>query len=63
MEARKYPTSKKPGDPTYDPYWSGRTGAPRIKGKKCPKCGGKVHKEGGSAYCPYCDDYVRAESP
>jgi len=57
---RRYPTSKKPGDPTYSSQWSGVTGAPVARGLSCPKCGGKVHKEGDSLYCPYCDDYVRA---
>jgi hypothetical protein len=55
----RYPTNKKPTDPTYDAKWSGVTNAPVLEGKACAKCGGKVHREGDSAYCPSCDDYVR----
>jgi len=58
-EATRYPTRKKPGDSTYSAKWSGVTGGKIIKGKVCARCGGKVHKEGGSAYCPDCDDYVQ----
>ena len=58
-EAKKYPCTKKPTDPTFDPYWSGRTGAPIMRGARCPKCSGQVHNDGGNAYCPSCDDYVR----
>lgn len=57
---KRYPTIKKPGDPTYSAQWSGVTGAPRARGKSCPRCGGAVHREGGSFYCPHCDDYVSA---
>ncbi len=60
-EATRYPTDKKPGDPTYSAQWSGVTGAPKAKGKACPRCGGAVHQEGvggESYYCPRCDDYV-----
>lgn len=56
---KRYKTSKKPGDTTYSAQWSGVTGAPKARGMACPKCGGSVHKEAGSHYCPYCDDYVR----
>ena len=44
---------------TYDPRWSGVTYAPRMKGLKCPRCGGCVHDEDENAYCPTCDDYVK----
>ena len=54
----RYPTKKKPGDATYSAEWSGVTYAPRARGKKCARCGGPVHREAGSHYCPYCDDYV-----
>lgn len=57
---KRYPTIKKPGDPTYSAQWSGVTGAPRARGKSCLRCGGAVHREGGSFYCPHCDDYVSA---
>lgn len=56
-QARRYPTTKKPGDPTYSAEWSGVTGAPVARGKTCPDCGGKLHREGDSFYCPSCDDY------
>jgi len=54
----RYPTIKKPGDPTYSAEWSGVTGAPKARGLHCPRCAGPVHREGGSHYCPRCDDYV-----
>jgi hypothetical protein len=54
----RYPTKKKPGDPTYSKEWSGVTRAPKIRGFVCVKCGGAVYKESDNAYCPYCDDYV-----
>jgi hypothetical protein len=57
--ARRYPTSKKPGDPTYSAQWSGVTGAPKCGKGGCPDCGGRLHHEGGSHYCPYCDDFKR----
>lgn len=58
---RRYPTQKKPGDPGYSPEWSGVTGAPRSRGLSCKRCGGSVHKEGVSYYCPSCDDYVAVQ--
>ena len=54
----RYPTIKKPGDPTYSAEWSGVTGAPKARGLHCPRCAGPVHREAGSHYCPHCDDYV-----
>lgn len=54
----RYPTSKRPGDSTFSAQWSGVTGAPKIRGRVCAKCGGPVHREAGEAYCPYCDNYV-----
>jgi len=54
----RYPTTKSPSDPTYSAQWSGVTGAPQARGKKCSRCGGAVHREGESFYCPSCDDYV-----
>lgn len=53
-----YHTRKPLGDPTYSSVWSGKTGAVCIDGKRCPRCGFYVFREGGSAYCPKCDDYV-----
>jgi hypothetical protein len=58
----RYPTDKKPGDPTYNEQWSGVTNAPASRTKVCPKHGTPVHKEGDSWYCPRCDDYVRPEN-
>ena len=58
MTLKRYPTSKPTTDQTYSSQWSGVTGAPIIRGKKCVRCGGKVHRESESAYCPNCDDYV-----
>lgn len=55
----RYKTNKPKTDPTYSPEWSGVTGAPKAKGKACAKCGGPVHKESDSYYCPACDDYVK----
>lgn len=57
----RYPTTKKPTDPTYNAQWSGVTGAPKCpKGCTCPDCGGALHIEGDSHYCPSCDDYKPA---
>jgi formamidopyrimidine-DNA glycosylase len=58
MTKGRHITKKSENDPTYSKEWSGVTYAPQARGKKCVKCGGHVHKEGGSYYCPYCDDYV-----
>lgn len=58
MAVKRYPTSKKPGDSTYSAEWSGVTGSPKAKGVVCAKCGGAVHREAGSHYCPWCDNYV-----
>lgn len=57
----RYPTTKKPSDPTYSAQWSGVTGAPRSRGLACSRCGGAVHREGDSYYCPSCDDYVTTQ--
>jgi len=54
----KHPTNKKPTDPTYSKQWSGVTYAPECPHSSCPKCGSHTHHEGGSHYCPACDDYV-----
>ena len=62
MTLKRYPCNKSKSDPTYSPQWSGVTGAPKVKGKRCPKCGGAVHLESDSFYCPRCDDYVRPET-
>lgn len=59
MATKRYPTNKRTTDPTYSAQWSGVTGGKIIKGKSCSKCGGAVHREGDSAYCPRCDDYVK----
>ena len=59
MARQRYPTTKSPSDPTFSKEWSGVTGAPRIEGKACAWCGGPVHRECDSSYCPSCDDYVR----
>jgi hypothetical protein len=56
----RYPTNKPPTDPTYSKDWSGVTHAPKVRGLACGKCGGHVHKESDSYYCPTCDDYVKA---
>lgn len=58
MTKGRHDTIKKPGDLTYSEKWSGVSYAPEAKGKECSKCGGHVHKEGDSHYCPYCDDFV-----
>jgi hypothetical protein len=58
---RRHVTSKPVTSPTYSREWSGVTGAPRCKSARCPKCAGCLHHEGGSHYCPTCDDYKHAE--
>ena len=57
--AKRYPTSKRPGDVTYSAQWSGSTGAPIARGLACERCGKAVHREGDALYCPWCDAYVR----
>jgi len=52
----RHVTTKKPGDPTYSPQWSGVSWAPHC-GCKCPRCGEQLHKESDSHYCPWCDDF------
>lgn len=59
----RYQTTKKTTDPTYNKEWSGVTGAPPCKYCKCPDCGCTVHHEGGSHYCPRCDDYKPKNNP
>lgn len=54
----RHTTTKQPSDPTYDSQWSGVTNAPECRYSKCPRCSGHTHHEGGSHYCPGCDDYV-----
>ena len=53
----RHETTRKPSDPLYSPQWSGVTHAPTCKYVKCPTCGGHTHHEGGSHYCPMCDDF------
>lgn len=55
----RHKTKKKPGDPTYSAQWSGVTNAPECRYSKCPDCDQHTHHEGGSHYCPYCDDYKK----
>jgi len=55
----KHRCNKPATDPTYSREWSGVTYAPACVYCKCPNCGGHTHHEGGSHYCPACDDYVR----
>jgi predicted RNA-binding Zn-ribbon protein involved in translation (DUF1610 family) len=58
----RYETKRKPGDVGYSAEWSGVSHAPKARGKACAECGGVVHREGDSHYCPYCDNYVRTVS-
>lgn len=55
----RHECSKPKTDSTFSAQWSGVTFAPECRYSKCPKCGGHTHHEGGSHYCPKCDDYVR----
>ena len=57
----RHKTNKSKTDPTYSEQWSGVTYAPEAKGVVCSRCGGHVHKESDSFYCPVCDDYVKGE--
>jgi len=59
----RHKTKKLKSDQTYSEEWSGVTYAPTCKYSKCPVCGDHTHHEGGSHYCPYCDDYVRKTNP
>ena len=54
----RHQTTKSKSDPTYSEKWSGVTYAPHCKGN-CPDCGERLHHEGGSHYCPRCDDYKK----
>lgn len=47
---------KSPTDPSYSRQWSGFSTAPHCAGR-CPDCGERLHHEGGSHYCPHCDDF------
>ena len=58
MTSGRHPTKKSPKDITYSREWSGVSYAPSARGRSCAHCGGHVHREGDSYYCPYCDDYV-----
>lgn len=51
-------TTKSTSDPTYSREWSGVTNAPECRYSRCPRCDSHTHHEGGSHYCPSCDDYV-----
>ncbi len=54
----RHPTTRKPDDQCYSAQWSGVSYA-KHDGKKCARCGTRTHAEGGSSYCPNCDDYVQ----
>jgi rubrerythrin len=56
-EVGRHKTTKKADDPTFSKEWSGVSRAPHCGGSGCPTCGTKMHHEGGSHYCPSCDDY------
>jgi uncharacterized Zn finger protein (UPF0148 family) len=53
----RHETTKSPSDSTFNKEWSGVSNAPHACGKYCPDCGEQLHREGGSYYCPSCDDY------
>ena len=53
----KHKTIKKQGDSTFSAQWSGVTFAPECRKGKCLDCNGCLHHEGGSHYCPHCDDF------
>ncbi len=59
MAVHKHTCHKAKTDPTYSREWSGVSGAPHCKAHDpcCPVCGEVLHHEGGSHYCPGCDDY------
>lgn len=52
----RHPCNKPKTDPTYSAQWSGVSYAPHCNGK-CKDCGEQLHHEGGSHYCPRCDDF------
>jgi len=52
----RHACNKRKDDPTYSPQWSGVSFAPHCCGH-CKDCGGRLHHEGGSHYCPRCDDF------
>ena len=57
VRVRRYKTNKDPSSPTFSKEWSGVTGAPKCQAGSCGSCGGTLHHEGGSHYCPTCDDF------
>ena len=55
---RRHECRKPKTDPTYSAEWSGVSGAPHCNaGGRCLDCGERLHHEGGSHYCPGCDEY------
>ena len=58
MSMGRHKCNKSKTDKTFSEQWSGVSNAPICQFSKCPKCGGHTHHEGGSHYCPACDDYV-----
>ena len=61
MATHRHPCRKPTTAPTYSAEWSGVSGAPHCKAPNpcCPTCGERYHHEGGSHYCPGCDDYQK----
>jgi hypothetical protein len=59
----RHRTTKQPTDSTYSAEWSGKTYTPECRYSRCPNCDGHTHHEGGSHYCPRCDDYVMKMNP
>jgi len=58
MSMGKHQTNKSATDPTYHPQFSGVSHAPHCRSRiGCPTCGTQMHNEGGSHYCPTCDDF------
>lgn len=59
MTHGRHITKRKPGDPFYNPKWSGVSYEPHCDyGCRCPDCNEELHLEGHDThYCPYCDGF------
>ena len=59
MSHGKHKCNKPATSPTYSQQWSGVSYARHCPhGCRCSKCDALLHLEGGSHYCPGCDDFV-----
>ena len=53
----RHKTNKSPNSPTFSRRWSGVSYGTEVHGERCETCGGHLHRESDSKYCPRCDDF------